>query len=154
MVTKQKTVDFIDGIVYNINICLCVIADLEAAFFERMFFMTKKPVRKKRKFRFFAVFVVVFLFVMVFKCAGQIVEINSLNAQRADLEGNYAELMDQQDKLEEQKALLNDETYLKRLARENLLMIREGEYLVVPYEENEDVVEYDENAPSDDEDIH
>lgn len=116
--------------------------------------MTKKPIRKKRKFRFFAVFVVVFLFVMVFKCAGQIVEINSLNAQRADLEGNYAELMDQQDKLEEQKALLNDETYLKRLARENLLMIREGEYLVVPYEENDDVVEYDENAPSDDEDIH
>ncbi len=116
--------------------------------------MAKKAHKKKRKFRFFAAFLLVFTLVMVVKCVGQVVEINSLAEQKHNLEDSYAQIMDEREQLEEQKELLNNETYLKRLARENLLMIREGEYLVMPFERNDEVVQYDESAAQDEENVH
>lgn len=116
--------------------------------------MAKKAHKKKRKFRFFAAFLVVFTLVMAVKCAGQLLEIHSLADQKSELEANYAQIMAERERLEEKKELLNNETYLKRLARENLLMIREGEYLIMPFEQNDEVVEYDESSSPDDEDIH
>ncbi|MGI5824619.1 MAG: FtsB family cell division protein [Bacillota bacterium] len=116
--------------------------------------MAKKAKNKKKKFRFFAVFLVLFMAFMVYKCCGQVYEINKLNAQKSDLEGTYAEIQDTKEELEKQKALLNDDTYLERLARENLLMVRDGEYLVVPYEENSEVIEYDGSEGAENEDVH
>jgi cell division protein FtsB len=113
-----------------------------------------KSKNKKKKFRFFAVFLVFFMAFMVYKCCGQVYEIHKLNSQKSDLEGTYAQIQEDKESLEEQKALLNDDTYLERLARENLLMVREGEYLVVPYEENDEVVEYDGVEGEINEDVH
>ena len=113
----------------------------------------QKTKRKKRKFRFFAAFLVIFTVFMLYKCGGQFYEIHKLNAQTADLEGTYAQIRQEMADLEAQKELLNDSTYLERLARENLLMVRDGEYLIVPYEENADVVEYDDSAENS-RDIH
>lgn len=116
--------------------------------------MAKKAHKKKRKFRFFAAFLVVFTLFMTVKCIGQLVEINSLAGQKQNLEDQYAQVLEEREQLEEQKKLLNNETYLKRLARENLLMIREGEYLIMPFEQNDEVVEYDESSSPNDENVH
>ena len=116
--------------------------------------MAKKRPHKKRRFRYLPVFLVVFAVFMVYQCIGQIVEINDLKTQQAELEGEYASIMEEREDLQAQKDLLNDETYLERLARENLLMIRDGEYLIVPYEENDEVVDYDDTNPDEGADIH
>ena len=117
--------------------------------------MSGKKKLKIKKVRVFRVFLVFFAAFMVYQCSGQVVEIMQLNAQKTDLEMAYADIQTEKSQLEEQKELLNDDTYLERLARENLLMVREGEYLLMPYEENSEVVEQDSaEAGTAAEDVH
>lgn len=117
--------------------------------------MSRKRKLKIKKIRVFRVFLVLFAAFMVYQCGGQVVEIMQLSAQKEDLEVAYADTQTEKTQLEEQKALLNDDTYLERLARENLLMVREGEYLLMPYEENNEVVEQDPaEAEIETEDVH
>lgn len=116
--------------------------------------MMKKTPRKKRKIRYSAVLLTIFACFMVYRCVGQIVEIGNLHNRQVELEDEYAALMEEQDSLQAQKDLLNDETYLERLARENLLMVRDGEYLIVPYEQNDEVVDIDKSSSAEETDIH
>ena len=113
-----------------------------------------KTKHKKKKFRFFAAFLVLFMAFMLYKCGGQFYEISKLNSQKSDLEATYAQIQQEKADLEAQKELLNDDTYLERMARENLLMVRDGEYLIVPYKQNSDVVQYDDSAENGSQDIH
>ena len=113
-----------------------------------------KTKHKKKKFRFFAAFLVLFMAFMIYKCCGQFYEIGRLNSQKADLEATYAQIQQEKSDLEAKKELLNDDTYLERMAREHLLMVRDGEYLIVPYEENSDVVQYEDSTGNDSQEIH
>ena len=108
----------------------------------------------KRRFRWLPVMLAVFGIFMVYQCIGQVVEINNLKTQKAELENQYASILDERESLESQKELLNDEAYLNRLARENLLMVRDGEYLILPYEQNDEVLEYDDSNSDENADIH
>ena len=101
-----------------------------------------KITNKLKSVRVVSVALAIFMLFVVFECGKQVVRIYNLNEQKAALTANYEAELERTAELTAQKELLNDPTYMERLARENLLMIREGEYLVVQAEENDDVVDY------------
>jgi len=106
-------------------------------------------INKIKSVRVVSVALIIFMVFVVLACGKQAVRIMNLSEQRAALEVTYQEELDRGTQLAEQRELLNDPTYMERLARKNLLMIRDGEYLVVPAEENDDVVNFDNTTPND-----
>ena len=106
-------------------------------------------IEKIKSIRVVSVALIIFMIFVVLACGKQAVRIMNLNEQRTALQLTYQEELNRGTQLAEQRELLNDPTYMERLARNNLLMIRDGEYLVVPAEENDDVVDYDNSTPND-----
>jgi len=117
--------------------------------------MNKKTDKKKnreeqgnsrRKFRFGTVLILLaFVFVAV-KFSQQYQRIDDMRQEAESYQERYDSLLTEQGKLKEQKELLNDPTYIERMAREKLGLVKEGEVLVLPAEEKDDVEEYNDDV--------
>ena len=75
-------------------------------------------------------------------CAGQMVRLWELREKQAAYDAEYAQLQQEHRELLETRALLDDEAYMERLARQRFKLIKPGEYLVVPAETDESIDEY------------
>lgn len=89
--------------------------------------------------------------VAAFAYANQFVKLQQLQEKKAYYAAVYEDLQEQNAELLETRALINDETYMERLARQRFKLIKPNEYLVLPAETNEDVEAY---AGVDDNNIH
>lgn len=101
---------------------------------------------KRRKFRFGTVLILIaFVFVAV-KFSQQYQRIDAMRQEAESYQAKYDSLVEEQAKLKEEKDLLNDPTYIERIAREKLGLVKEGEVLVLPAEEKDDVEEYNDDV--------
>ena len=99
--------------------------------------MTNKVKRKKRKSFRLGAFLIVFLFLFGAYNFGQEYlqyldlkgEVNYYQDKLETIEDEYASLQDQ-------KGLFYDDSYLEKMARQNLGMIKDGETLILPMVES------------------
>ena len=85
---------------------------------------------------------VILTFFLVFTsvaCAKQLIQLKEMDQQLVAAEELHQTLLLTQVDLAAEKELLNDKTYMERLARERFKLIKPNEYLVVPAETNEEV---------------
>lgn len=95
--------------------------------------------KKKKKLRLASVVLTVCLLFTLFCCARQWLTLQDLQAKQTYYEGVYQDLLQENTDLLATRDLLNDESYMERLARQRFKLIRPNEYLVVPAETNEDL---------------
>ena len=107
--------------------------------------------RGKRKIRLLSVILTACLLLTVVCCTKQYLTLRSLQAKQVYYEGVYKDLVKENTELLATKDLLNDESYMERLARQRFKLIRPNEYLVVPAETNEDLQDH---VELDDKDLH
>ncbi len=98
---------------------------------------------RKRKKRWGMIAFVVIAFFVAFYFGERYIQYNNMQAELASYEQELAQAEKRYADLEKQKQLLYDDSYLETLARANLGMVREGETLVSPMEENAAVQEQD-----------
>lgn len=97
--------------------------------------MSKK--KGLRRVKLIPVILTVCMLFTLFCCGKQLIVLHELYEKKDYYDNIYAELQAQNAELLATKALLNDETYMERLARQRFKLIRPNEYLVVPAETNE-----------------
>lgn len=102
--------------------------------------MPKK--KGKRKLRVLSLVLTASLLLTVVCCTKQFFTLRELQAKQVYYEGVYADLVQENMELLATKDLLNDESYMERLARQRFKLIRPNEYLVVPAETNEDLQDH------------
>ncbi len=95
--------------------------------------------RKKKKLRISSLLLTACLLVTLFCCARQFLTLQDLQAKQAYYDGVYQDLVKENTELLATKDLLNDESYMERLARQRFKLIRPNEYLVVPAETNKNI---------------
>lgn len=97
---------------------------------------------ERRRIKIAPVVLTLCLIFTCFCCAQQGLRLLALQDKQAVYDAEYAELQQQHDELLETRALLEDDAYMERLARERFKLIKPGEYLVVPAETDETVKDY------------
>ena len=107
--------------------------------------------KPRRKLRISTLVLVCCFVVAVFAYANQFVKLQQLQEKKAYYAAVYEDLQEQNAELLETRALINDETYMERVARLRFKLIKPNEYLGLPAETNEDVEAY---AGVDDNNIH
>ena len=111
--------------------------------------MPKK--KGKRKLRLLSVILTASLLLTVVCCTKQFLTLRELQAKQLYYEGVDQDLVQENTELLNTKDLLNDASYMERLARQRFKLIRPNEYLVVPAETNEDLQTH---VELDDKDVH
>ena len=111
--------------------------------------MAKK--KKKRKLRVSSVVMTACLLFTLFCCAKQFWTLQDLQSKQLYYDGVYQSLVEENTRLLETKDLLNDDSYMERLARQRFKLIRPNEYLVIPAETNENIQDH---VQVDDKDLH
>lgn len=114
-----------------------------------MFLMKKDA--NRRRIKVAPVILTVCLVLTCFCCARQGMVLWELKERQAGYDAEYAELQQENAELLETMALLDDEAYMERLARERFKLIKPGEYLVVPAETDETIDDY---VKVDESDLH
>lgn len=89
-----------------------------------------------------SVVMIVMLIVAAFAYGSEWVRLQELQEKHAYYAAVYEGLQAENDELMETISLLENETYMERLARERCKLIKPNEYLLVPAEKNADVEEY------------
>ncbi|HIU10475.1 MAG TPA: septum formation initiator family protein [Candidatus Avidehalobacter gallistercoris] len=107
--------------------------------------------KPRRRLRISTLVLLCCFVVAAFAYANQFVKLQQLQEKKAYYAAVYEDLQEQNAELLETRALINDETYMERLARQRFKLIKPNEYLVLPAETNEDVEAY---AGVDDNNIH
>ncbi len=107
--------------------------------------------KPRRRLRFTSVLLIIALAVAGFAYAGQLVKLQELQQKKAHYAAIYEELQAENAELLATRDLVNDETYMERLARERFKLIKPNEYLVMPAETNDEVEDY---VGVKDEDLH
>ncbi len=107
--------------------------------------------KPRRRLRFTSVLLIIALVVAGFAYAGQFVKLQELQQKKAHYAAIYEELKAENAELLATRDLVNDETYMERLARERFKLIKPNEYLVMPAETNDEVEDY---VGVKDEDLH
>lgn len=107
--------------------------------------------KKKKKIRVVSVVLTACLLFTLFCCAKQWLTLQDLQAKQTYYENMYQDLLQENTDLMATKDLLNDESYMERLARQRFKLIRPNEYLVVPAETNEDLQNH---VQLDDKELH
>ena len=107
--------------------------------------------KPRRRLRISTLVVLCCFVVAAFAYANQFVKLQQLQEKKAYYAAVYEDLQEQNAELLEPRALIIDETYIERLARQRFKLIKPNEYLVLPAETNEDVEAY---AGVDDNNIH
>ncbi len=105
----------------------------------------------RRRIKVAPVILTVCLVLTCFCCARQGMVLWELKERQAGYDAEYAELQQENAELLETMALLDDEAYMERLARERFKLIKPGEYLVVPAETDETIDDY---VKVDESDLH
>ena len=111
--------------------------------------MSKEKPRRRLKI-LTVVFLGIFLFAG-FAYANQLVQLKQLQEKKAYYAAIYEDLQTKNAELLATQDLLDDESYMERLARERFKLIKPNEYLVLPVETNEDIETY---AGVDDSNVH
>ena len=93
--------------------------------------MSSSNIRKKRSFRWMKMLVLVAIFLGLIRIGGQIKQFRALQDQEQVLLADLAAVEAVYDEKQEQIALLNEDAYIERLARERLGMILSGEPVVM-----------------------
>ncbi|MGI5892589.1 MAG: FtsB family cell division protein [Bacillota bacterium] len=101
-----------------------------------------RPSPRKSK-RWGMIAFVVIAFFVVFHFAGRYLQYNNMQHELSRYQEQLAETEKKYQDLQEQKALLYDDSYLETLARATLGMVKEGEVLVSPMQQNDEVKEQD-----------
>lgn len=109
--------------------------------------MSKK--KGRRRLKVMSLVLTVCMVFTLFCCAKQLMVLRELYAKKDYYDNVYAELQAQNAELLATKELLNDETYMERLARQRFKLIHPNEYLVVPAETNENLEQHVEVKDSD-----
>lgn len=104
---------------------------------------TEPALPRKRKKRWGMIAFVVIAFFVAFYFGERYIQYKHMQAELVSYEQELAQTEQRYADLEKQKQLLYDESYLETLARANLGMVRNGETLVSPMEENAAVQEQD-----------
>lgn len=102
--------------------------------------MTKTKTR--RKVRPITLVLTVMLVCAGFAYGNEWMELRALQEKQVYYQAVYEGLQAENDELLETMSLLENETYMERLARERCKLIKPNEYLLVPAEQNDDVEEY------------
>lgn len=108
--------------------------------------MSAKREPRKRRFRLGTLILLVAFAFVTLKFGQQYQRIQEMRQEAQQYEKQYAAVLAEKEKLEEEKELLSEPTYIERLAREKLGLVKNGEVLVVPAEENDEVEEYKEDV--------
>ena len=108
--------------------------------------MPAKREPRKRRFRLGLLLLLVAFAFVTLKFGQQYQRIQEMRQEAQQYEKQYAAVLAEKEKLEEEKELLSAPTYIERLAREKLGLVKNGEVLVVPAEENDEVEEYKEEV--------
>ena len=98
--------------------------------------------RTRRRFRLLSVFTALAVVLAATAYGAEFFKLRELQDKRAYYTAVYENLQAKHDELTTTLSLLNDETYMERLARERFKLIKPNEYLVLPAETNEDIDEY------------
>lgn len=112
---------------------------------------SRKPAVKRRKLSFVKLCVVCSLAFCCVQFGKQFVQFQQIQAEVAYFEQVKQDKVDKQKELQETKALLDDPSYIERVAREHLGFVYEGETLVLPGETvDADIPEYNPNIKAGD----
>lgn len=102
--------------------------------------MTKKKTR--RKLRPMSLVIAVMLIVSAFAYGSEWIKLQALQEKHAYYVAVYEGLQVENAELKETISLLENETYMERLARERCKLIKPNEYLLVPAEKSAEVEAY------------
>lgn len=112
---------------------------------------SRKRAPKRRKISFMKIGVIFCLGFCCLQFGKQFVQYQQIQAEVAYFEQVKQDKLDKQKELEETKALLDDPSYIERVAREHLGFVYEGETLVLPGETvDDDIPEYNPNIKAGD----
>lgn len=111
--------------------------------------MSKK--RPRRKLKLLSVLMTLAVAVAIFAYGREWLKLRELQDKQAYYVAVYESLQAEHAELEATLGLLNDETYMERLARERFKLIKPNEYLVMPARTNDEIEEY---AGVDDSNLH
>lgn len=101
-----------------------------------------KKNKQRRRLRWISVAMVFAIGIAVFASAGEWMKLRELQDKQAYYAAVYENLQNENAELNNTLSLLNDETYMERLARERFKLIKPNEYLVLPAETNDEVEAY------------
>ena len=105
----------------------------------------------KRRFRIGNIVIIAFVGFLLVQFGQQYVQYSNLKQEVRQYEQMKEQQLTQNQKLEKEKELLNDTSYIETIARETLGLVKQGEVLVIPAKENAQVGQSEVDA---DEDIH
>ncbi len=110
-----------------------------------------KRAKKRRKLSLAKLCIVCGIGFCCLQFGKQFIQFQQIQAEVAYFEQVKQDKLDKQKELEETKALLDDPSYIERVAREHLGFVYEGETLVLPGETVEDdIPEYNPNIKAGD----
>lgn len=101
-----------------------------------------KKNKPHRRLRPISVFMVLAVVAAVFAYGGEWLKLQELEDKQAYYVAVYEGLQAENASLLETVSLLDNETYMERLARERCKLIKPDEYLLVPAETNDEVEKY------------
>jgi cell division protein DivIC len=93
--------------------------------------------KSHRKIRWASIILTGFLIFAIAECSKQYMRIQDMKDQLNVYNIAYEDAQKEQNELKEQLALFQNASYLARIARENLRLVKPGEYLIVPAEESD-----------------
>ncbi len=79
----------------------------------------------------------VIMIFLAYHIAGNYLEIRRMESEIAEMEERIAEAEEKQEQLSMEVQQLNDPDYIERMARRKLGLVRPGEELIIPYEDEE-----------------
>ena len=101
--------------------------------------------RNPRKVRWTSIILTGFLLFSVVQCGEQYMRILNMKKELKNYEVTYQDAQKRQIALKQKVTLFQNPSYLERLARGNLRLVKPGEYLVMPAEQS-DALDLDEGA--------
>lgn len=101
-----------------------------------------KKNKPHRRLRPISVFMMLAVVAAVFAYGGEWLKLQELEDKQAYYVAVYEGLQAENASLLETVSLLDNETYMERLARERCKLIKPDEYLLVPAETNDEVEKY------------
>lgn len=111
----------------------------------------RRSVRKRKTFSLGKLCIVSVIGFCCLQFGKQFVQFQQIQAEVAYFEQVKQDKLDRQKELEETKALLDDPSYIERVAREHLGFVYDGETLVLPGETvDDDIPEYNPNIKAGD----
>ena len=93
--------------------------------------------KNHRKIRWTGIVLMAVFVLALVGCGKQYMRILDMKGQLQEYELAYANVQKEQEDLKEQLALFQNPSYLERIARNNLRMVKPGEYLIMPAEESD-----------------